>query len=388
MRNTGSFLQRRRSRMAGFTLIELLLAMAIFGVISAAAFGLMAQHQPLFNQQQGLAALNISMRNAVAQMQTDIVNGGAGYISTVNTPNWPVGVVITNPIPVVSSTQDCHSGTTYGANCFDQFTVIAADLNTPPVNPLASGSTSGSLPVVAGTCATTTVDTSSSITIYVLPPALFTAATFAAQFQNGDQILLVKASGSNYTTVRLTSAPTTVVVSGTTYVLLTHSVTTAANGTNAASDDETNMSVHSSDQTTAQFCAADYVIRLAPVIYYVDISSDSTNPTLRRLVFAGTASAITAPGSGVALANQIIGFKVGAALVSNNTATYNFDASTFGGGAGYDYTQVRSVMISLVGRTPPVQDPTFVFRNTFDGGPYQIQGVSIVVNPRNMSSLP
>ncbi len=46
--------------MAGFTLIELLLAMAIFGVISAAAFGLMAQHQPLFNQQQGLAALNIS----------------------------------------------------------------------------------------------------------------------------------------------------------------------------------------------------------------------------------------------------------------------------------------------------------------------------------------
>ena len=374
--------------MAGFTLIELLVAMAIFGVISAAAFGLMTQHQPLFNQQQGLAALNISMRNAVAQMQTDIVNGGAGYISAVNTPNWPVGVVITNPIPVVSSVQDCHSGTTYGANCFDQFTVIAADLGTPPVNPLASGSTSGSLPVVAGTCATTTVDTSSSTTIYVLPPAPFTAATFAAQFQNGDQILLVKASGSNYTTVRLTSAPTTTVVSGTTYVLLTHSVKTNANGTNAASDDETNMSVNSSDQTTAQFCAADYVIRLQPVEYYVDITTDPANPTLRRLVLAGTASAITAPGSGVALANQIIGFKVGAALISSATDTYNFDASTFGGGAGFDYTQVRSVMISLVGRTPPVQDPTFVFRNTFDGGPYQIQGVSIVVNPRNMSSLP
>ena len=378
--------------MAGFTLIEMLLAMGIFGVISAAAFGLMAQHQPLFNQQQGLAALNISMRNAVAQMQTDIVNGGAGYISAVNTPNWPVGVVITNnpqpPAAPLGPTDDCHAGTTYGANCFDQFTVIAADLATPPVNPLASGSTSGSLPVVGGTCATTTVDTSSSTTIYVLPPAPFTATTFAAQFQNGDQILLVKASGSNYTTVRLTSAPTTTVVSGTTYVLLTHSVKTNPNGTKAASDDETNMSVNSSDQTTAQFCAADYVIRLAPVIYYVDTASDSTNPTLRRLVLTGTASAITAPGSGVALANQIVGFKVGAALVSNGTDTYNFNASTFGGGAGYDYTQVRSVMISLVGRTPPVQDPTFVFRNTFDGGPYQIQGVSIVVNPRNMSSLP
>jgi prepilin-type N-terminal cleavage/methylation domain-containing protein len=380
--------------MAGFTLVELLVAMGIFGVISAAAFGLMAQHQPLFNQQQGLAALNISMRNAVAQMQTDIVNGGAGYISAVNTPNWPVGVVITNnpqpPAAPLGPADDCHLGTTYGANCFDQFTVIAADLATPPVNPLASGSTSANLPTtVAGTCATTTVDTSTSTTIYVSAPPPFTPTTFAAQFKVGDQILLVKASGSNYTTVRLTApVPAPIVVSGQTYVLLTHTATTNPNGTNALADDETNMSVNSSDQTTAQFCAADYVIRLAPVIYYVDTTTDATNPTLRRLVLTATASAIAAPGSGIALANQIIGFKVGASLVGSLTDTYNFNASTFGGGAGFDYTQVRSVMISLVGRTTPVTDPTFVFRNTFDGGPYQIQGVSIVVNPRNMSSLP
>ena len=384
MPRTESYLTRRSIKSAGFTLIELLIAMAVFGVIAAAAFGLIAQHQPLFNQQQIQAALNISMRNSVAQMQTDIVNGGAGYISAVNTPNWPVGVVITNT--VVSSTQDCHTGTTYAASCFDQFTVIAADLATPPVNPLASGSTTGALPVVAGSCNSTTLNTSSSTTIYVLPPATFTATTFAAQFLNGDQILLVKSSGLSYTTVRLTSAPTTTVVNGQTYVVLTHSVMTAANGTNTLADDETNMSVNSTAQTTAQFCAADYVIRLLPVIYYVDITTDSSNPTLRRLVLKGTASAITSPGSGVALANQIIGFKVGASLVSSNTNTYNFDASTFG--AGYDYTQVRSVMISLVGRTPPIQDPTYKFRNTFDGGPYQIQGVSVVINPRNMSSLP
>ena len=80
--------------MAGFTLVELLLAMAIFGVISGAAFGLMSQNQPLFNQQQIQAALNISTRNAVAQIQTDIVNGGSGYYNTVNVPGWPVGVVI------------------------------------------------------------------------------------------------------------------------------------------------------------------------------------------------------------------------------------------------------------------------------------------------------
>jgi hypothetical protein len=93
---------------------------------------------------------------------------------------------------------------------------------------------------------------------------------------------------------------------------------------------------------------------------------------------------------GVTLSEQVIGFKVGAALVNGTTSTptYNFDSSTFKvtpGAAGYDYTMVRSVMVSLVGRTPPVQDPTYVFRNSFDGGPYQIQGVSVVVNPRNMS---
>ncbi|MBI3669729.1 MAG: hypothetical protein HY237_08120, partial [Acidobacteria bacterium] len=50
-----------------------------------------------------------------------------------------------------------------------------------------------------------------------------------------------------------------------------------------------------------------------------------------------------------------------------------------------DYTLVRAVRVSLIGRTPPVTDPTFKFRNTFDGGPYQIQGLSVVVNPRNLS---
>ena len=91
--------------------------------------------------------------------------------------------------------------------------------------------------------------------------------------------------------------------------------------------------------------------------------------------------------SGVSLANQIIGFKVGATLTSGatDTSTYNFDSSTFGSGSGYDFTQVHSVMVSMIGRTTPNPDPTFVFRNSFDGGPYQIQGVSVVVNPRNMN---
>jgi prepilin-type N-terminal cleavage/methylation domain-containing protein len=378
MRTTGSFLQCRGRGVAGFTLVELLLSMAIFGVISGAAFGLLSQNQPLFNQQQIQASLNISTRNAIAQLQSDIVNGGSGYYSSVNVPGWPVGVVINNN--VVSSGGDCHSGITYTLNCFDSLTVIVADPATIPVNPVAS--TTG---LIATASTTGSTDTHLYTTIYVLPPTGVTAATYALNYHSGDQILLERFDGSYYTTVKLTSDAATAVYSGTTYVLLTHSTVTALNGTNAAADDLTGMSVSSTAQTYPQFANTDWVIRLVPVKYYVDLTN-AADPKLTRqtLGFGGSTSV---------LAEQIIGFKVGAALVNatgtTDVTTYNFDSSTFNlpsdGGSGYDYTMIRSVMISLVGRTPPVQDPTYVFRNSFDGGPYQIQGVSVVVNPRNLS---
>jgi prepilin-type N-terminal cleavage/methylation domain-containing protein len=377
MRSTGSFMNRRGIGMAGFTLLELLVAMAVFGVISAAAFGLIAQHQPIFNQQQTQAALNISMRNAIAQMQIDIVNGGAGYYNNINVPGSPVGIVINNPTPALTSASNCATGTTYGAKCFDSFTVIVADPLTTAVNPLTDSQ--ASLPVVAGTCTSGTTQTSADHDTFVQAPS-------SGGFQVNDQVLFVTANGNNYTTVKLTGV-TPVTVGGVNYVKLSHSVLTIAGGTNNASDDETGMSVNNSDLTTDQFCAADYVIRLLPIEYYVDITTDPNNPTLRRLVLVGGASAVATPGSGVALANQIIGFKVGASLATSNTDVYNFNSSgtVASSGYNYDFTLVRSVMISLVGRTPPNVDPTFVFRNSFDGGPYMIQGASVVVNPRNMS---
>jgi prepilin-type N-terminal cleavage/methylation domain-containing protein len=383
MRTTGSFLQCRAGKMAGFTLVELLLALAIFGVISGAAFGLMSQNQPLFNQQQIQAALNISTRNAVAQIQTDIVNGGSGYYNTVNVPGWPVGVVIQNS--VVTSAQDCHTGIIYSATCFDSLTVIVSDPATTPVNPIAS--TTGLIPSAAnaGKCTSNTTDTSTYTTIYVLPPTGVTAATYAANFFVGDQILLERSDGSYYTTVKLTAIGTAV-TGGKTYVLLTHSTLTAGNGTNTNADDVTGMSVNSSDQTWPLYCDTDWVIRLRPIQYDVDLTVPS-DPKLRRTVLEkGQTPAV----DGVTLSEQVIGFKVGASLVNGttDTPTYNFNSSTFkmsAGAAGYDYTMVRSVMVSLVGRTPPIEDPTYVFRNSFDGGPYQIQGVSVVVNPRNMS---
>ena len=50
-----------------------------------------------------------------------------------------------------------------------------------------------------------------------------------------------------------------------------------------------------------------------------------------------------------------------------------------------NYSLIRSVQIQLIGRTDPNPDPTYIYRNGFDGGPYQIQSVSVVVNPRNLT---
>jgi hypothetical protein len=55
------------------------------------------------------------------------------------------------------------------------------------------------------------------------------------------------------------------------------------------------------------------------------------------------------------------------------------------------FDEIRSVRISLIGRTPPKLysnsnvNSTTLFTNTFDGQPYKIQALSIIVNPRNLS---
>ena len=82
------------------------------------------------------------------------------------------------------------------------------------------------------------------------------------------------------------------------------------------------------------------------------------------------------------LAEQIIGFKAMVTLFNDPAGNvYHWHNSDYLN----NYTLVRSIRISLIGRTVPVTDPTYKFRNTFDTGPYQVQGISLVINPRNMS---
>jgi hypothetical protein len=200
--------------------------------------------------------------------------------------------------------------------------------------------------------------------LYLIPSGT-TANALAAKFKTGDQILLVKNDGSQMTSTLVTTDASVV---GST-VKITHNITNA-DGTNSASNDPLSIT-NSADIGVlgVQYCPTDFVLKLAPISYYVD-ASDKTNPKLMRLQ-NGTANIVS---------EQVIGFKVGASIWNGTSAlTYDFDASHY----SHNWSAIRSVRISLIGRTGP--NPGGSFQNTFDGGNYKVESVSVVVNPRNLS---
>jgi type II secretory pathway pseudopilin PulG len=344
--------RRRGSSSAGFTMIELMVSVAMFIVIGGAAFSLFSQHAPLFTQQQNLTGLNITMRNAVAQMQMDIVNAGTGYYPGTNFPDWPIGITIqNNPTSTTCFDSTTH---TYTATCFDKLNVIAMDQTTPPSHPSDSGAN----------CVSTT-----SSVLFANPPTGVTAATLASYFHAGDQILVVKSDGSQMTTTILSRDGQ---ASGA-KVQLQHNPT-AADGSNSSSNDPLGITTNPSNKLGVSFCTTDWVMKLAPVTYAVD-ATDPTDPKLTR----------KQNGSTDVIAEQVIGFKVGATIwnSASNTSSefYSFDASSY----AYNYSLIRSVRLSMIGRTAPNQAGGKAFQNNFDQGNYQIQAISIAVNPRNLS---
>ena len=133
--------ERRRN---GFSLVELIVAMGIFMLISGFALTLFRDQQIASQGLAGQVGLNLSLRNAVAQMQMDLANAGSGYYQNLNMPSWPVGVtIVNNVVPQGSACND--AGTfTYGAACFDQVNIISGvDPNvTPPINATGPGNCS------------------------------------------------------------------------------------------------------------------------------------------------------------------------------------------------------------------------------------------------------
>ncbi len=74
-----------RKLAAGFSLIELMVAMSVFMIVGGAAIALVRRHMPLFNSAQNQTNLNITLRNAVAQFQMEVVNAGTGFAGATPT---------------------------------------------------------------------------------------------------------------------------------------------------------------------------------------------------------------------------------------------------------------------------------------------------------------
>ncbi len=368
---------------AGFSLVELLVAMIIFMLVAAAGFTLFSKQQNASSRQQGQAALNVGVRNAISMLQMDLVNAGSGLITGSSVPGFPVGVTFSH------ATGTCYNSAanppTYGAGCFDTLNIITADPNTPPIHATNS---------VGVTTGATGSDTSTG-SAYGLAASGLTLAQTAAKFANNDQILLVSSDGTKFTSVVLTAAPA---ASASAVVFSFARTTTSGTVTGVNANDplsmakqpindkvnDTNTGATYTDQLNGTFSPTDWIIRLAPVTYSVDATTDANNPTLKR----------RQSGISNAVEEQVIGFRVGASIWNDATQNsfqsgangqqYYYDPASFPAHTN-DFSLVRSVRISLIARTAPSKDPSFTFRNQFDSGAYLIQGASVIVNPRNLS---
>jgi hypothetical protein len=388
------------SRAAGFTLVEFMVAMAMFVVLGGAVLEMFAKQAPYFTRQQNLVGINIAMQNAVSQLQVDLVNAGTGYYPGTIISSWPIGVTIQNQL---STNPACNvpATYTYTATCFDSLNILTLNPNAQPAHP--TDSTGAGFPANCSLLTDSlTAPTAGNRTLYIQPysiagntPAQNLTAT-AAAFSQGDQLLLVTSSpGGSHGTVGPQGVSSAASSNGilVNSIVLTGAPVVGANyvglpyySSGLIMNDPLQISTQYSTNLGYYFCPQDWVMKLEPTIYSVD-SSNPQDPKLTRKFGNNPADTI---------AEQIIGFKVGASTWNPNASadrlTYSFYSqnsatATAPTPMGYanDFEEVRSVRVSLIGRTNPNPDPTYTFRNTFDGGPYQVVDANVVINPRNIT---
>jgi type II secretory pathway pseudopilin PulG len=451
-----SFTTRLRNRnlqgQRGTTLFELVVSMAVFLVISGAAFSLFNQQQLATTNLQGSVGLNLALRNTTSQLQLDLANAGNGYYQQgALIPSWPVGVTIVNNF--VQSGQPCYTTAGgYTSTCFDQLNIISNDpVLYPAIN--ATDSTGGT---ASTNCSYTntgndnvsgsTGSPNTATTVYAQPATGLTAAQTAAKFVAGDQLLFVQGAGQYMTTARLVSAGSSsgnvvalsiyqTYVDGTniypsststlygdplditacdrtdTGSITGYQLVTPTSGPNVNLTTPNCPPYLSTNLTNAtankialgvsygiKYCSGDWIIKLSPIKYYAKQNSDPNNPWQLIRWQNGIESVVM---------DQLLGFKIGAntwdsqsdqSMGGYSSPYYNYQASTYciggngvdctgtGGIAqGYNFALIRSVRLSILARTAPNYSQTYKFTNTFDGGPYQVQGTAIVINPRNLS---
>lgn len=397
------FATAQRKKQRGASLLELLISIALFMIIGGVAFALFNQQQNASMVVNGQTGLNLASRAAVSQLQMDVTNGGNGYYQSANIPSWPVGVTIVNTMSTAGT--PCNSGMTYGPTCFDQLNVVVAanSTNYPPVHATdstgAAGSTNCTIP--------------SSGVGYAQAASGSTLAQTAAEFSSGDQLLLIRGTGTpQISTVVLTAAG---IASGSAVELQFHPTDTY--GLNTITPDPLDISACDGIYTEStnptcntllnsgvgaprfadSFCGSDWVIKLAPISYQVcagpgsptvpfDCDQSSTSPDIEDPKLIRTQAGVS-----TIVMDQIIGFRVGAYLFNSPVANtyqylasqYTINSSSTTASDPYNFSLIRAVRVSIIGRTAP--NYSLPYRNGFDGGPYQVQGTAVVINPRNMS---
>jgi prepilin-type N-terminal cleavage/methylation domain-containing protein len=413
-------------RSRGFTLIELMMAMVVFLIIAGTAFSVFNQHINSITTQENLSGVNLALRNATAQLQMDVSAGGQNLLAGApSAPDFSAGVIINNSVPGKAAA--CTPNASYGypvpSACFDSITIFG------PQKTGCAATTTGYPPVLLLASDHGATQSAASSPFYGTDPTnSANNAADAACYKSGDELLVIETGEGGgtlqcgggasdqwpycMTAVTLTSAAST---SGSDIQLAidTASSSGQASGcpgaacsdpqgilTNPGGTPNYTYALASSFSPSATSYIVDIGQSTSVVTYQVQLNpSNAADPQLVRCDVNGCA----------VLADQIIGFKVGAALSSNEAngqpdiANYYYDSSQYctealingvsvdcdtapTNNAPYDYTLVRAVRVSLVARTAPRTDITFnKFSNGFDGGPYLIQQASTVVDLRGVS---
>lgn len=430
-------LSDQNATVRGFSLVELMVAMALFLIVAGAAFSLFNQHVQMATRQQNFSSVNIALRNAMSQLELDLSGAGQNLVSTdtqAKGENFTLGVIIHNNYVGVAPT--CAVSTAdwsypVSSACFDSFTTV----NLKPCT-ATGGKTAPVLQLNDPAAGTTEYLNASTFPVYgndTVNSADFPTATNDANcFKSGDEILVVQVptQGDSFVTcdsgtfsycmgvVTLSADATTSLQSGNYYIKLPHAA--------AGSSHDPLQIVYASGGITNFSNALNVSQGYASGIgtFIMDLGTAANNNIVTYAVMANPSNAadpqlMRCPGPTCTTANaqmvadQVIGFKVGADIWGSqqgntaeigsyiyNAAHYCSNAMVSGGSPvdctrtppaaydPYDYTLVRSVRISLVGRTTPSIDQQMAkFQNGFDGGPYLVQQAAVVVDVRNLSDL-
>lgn len=412
----------------GFTLIELMVAMVVFLVVAGTAFSVFDKHMQMVTRQENLSGVNLALRNAAGQLQMDLTKSGQNLLAGIGNSqvSFSAGVIINNNVPLAQggNAANCApSGAMYSyplpSACFDSITIFG------PRSVGCAATPNGYAPVlqIADPGNSQESLSSSSIMWGSDPNNAANNAADANCFKNGDELLVIQlpsggatlncAAGvaSSFCLASVTLTKNAQVSGG--KIQLQHNPTGGSGGPggcpgtactdpqNVINNPNSNTGTNFNNELAAGFSNGAYIVDIgstaSEVTYGVQINPQQANdPQLVRCDSNGCA----------VLADQVIGFKVGAALWNNDQggqpdiANYFYDSSKYCteiNGADcntvpppvndqYDFSLIRAIRVSLIGRTPPKADATLdKFTNGFDGGPYLIQQASEVVDLRNLS---